>query len=267
MSRGGKRSWKNADPTLRDAEGVEYGALELAYFCLAAFGSAVLHSVGGFAGALMLAIAIAPVLGIKETVPVVAAAMVISHVSRAWLFRNAVDWPAFRLLFFAGMPFIVLGVMFYVELSEPAIALFLGTFLLIAMPLRRYLAGKSIAVPRRALAVVAVPYGFLSGASFGVGMILAPFLLGAGITGEALVATAAVAGVMLNITKTIAFGLSPLLTESMALLGVMLGLCTIPGHTVGRWIVRRTSVQLHTRVLEGFVLFGGFYMLWKGLNG
>jgi len=112
-----------------------------------------------------------------------------------------------------------------------------------------------------------VPYGFLSGASFGVGMILAPFLLGVGITGEALVATAAVAGVMLNITKTIAFGLSPLLTESMALLGAMLGLCTIPGHTVGRWIVRRTSVQLHTRVLEGFVLFGGLYMLWKGLNG
>lgn len=40
-------------------------------------------------------------------------------------------------------------------------------------------------------------------------MILAQFMLGTGIAGEALVATVAVGGVMLNVTKTIAFGLSP----------------------------------------------------------
>ena len=55
MSRGGTRSSKNANPILKGAEGVDYNALELTYFCLVALGSAVLHSVGGFAGALMLA--------------------------------------------------------------------------------------------------------------------------------------------------------------------------------------------------------------------
>ena len=246
---------------------MDYSLLLLIYFAVVAFATAILHSVGGFAGALMMAIALAPFIGVKETVPMVATAMVISHASRAWLFRNAVDWGAFRMLFLFGLPFIVLGVLFYVELSEKAVALFLGCFLLITMPLRRYLSGKSITVPRKALAVVAVPYGFLSGASFGVGMILAPFLLGAGITGETLVATVAVAGLMLNVTKTVAFGLSPLLTADLAALGVMLGLCTIPGHKVGRWIVRRTSIRVHTLMLEVFVTFGAIYMLWKGLNG
>lgn len=52
-------------------------------------------------------------------------------------------------------------------------------------------------------------YGFLSGTSFGGGMILAQFMLGTGIAGEALVATVAVGGVMLNVAKTIAFGLFP----------------------------------------------------------
>jgi uncharacterized membrane protein YfcA len=246
---------------------VDYSTLSLIYLVAGAFLSAVLHSVGGFAGALMMAIALAPVLGVKETVPVVATAMMISHASRAWLFRKSVDWGAFRMLFFFGLPFIVLGVIFFVEMSDRAVALFLGTFLLVTLPLRRYLAGKSIIVPRRAIAVVAVPYGFLSGTSFGVGMILAPFMLGAGIVGEALLATVAVSGVMLNVTKTIAFGMSPLLTTELAILGVVLGLFTFPGHAAGRWIVRRTSIRLHTLVLEVFVGFGACYMLWKGLTG
>ena len=98
-------------------------------------------------------------------------------------------------------------------------------------------------------------------------MVLAPFMLGAGIVGETLVATMAVSGVMLNVTKTIAFGLSPLLTVELAGLGVVLGLCTFPGHAVGRWIVRRTSIRVHTLVLETFVGIGAIYMLWKGLSG
>ena len=246
---------------------MDFAFPELAYFIAVAFGSALLHSVGGFAGGLMMAIGLAPVLGIKETVPVVATAMVISHASRAWLFRKSVDWGIFKLLFFFGLPFIILGVMFYVELSEKAVALFLGVFLFITMPLRRYLAGKSIIIPRKAIAVVAVPYGFLSGASFGVGMILAPFLLGAGIAGETLLATVAVAGIVLNVTKTVTFGLSPLLTAELALLGVMLGLATFPGHAAGRWIVRQTSIRVHTLFLEAFVLLGATYMVWKGLFG
>ncbi len=241
--------------------------LALFYLVFAAFATAILHSVGGFAGALMLAIAVAPALGVKETVPVVATAMMISHASRAWLFRNSVDWGAFRMLFLFGLPFIIAGVLFYVELSERAVALFLGCFLVVTLPLRRLLSGLRIAVPRWAIAVVAVPYGFISGTTFGAGMILAPFMLGAGIAGEALLATVAVSGVMLNVTKTIAFGLSPLLTSELAMIGVVMGLCTFPGHAMGRWIVRRTSIRVHTLVLEVFVGFGAVFMLWKGLSG
>ncbi|MBX2855774.1 MAG: sulfite exporter TauE/SafE family protein [Rhodobacteraceae bacterium] len=239
--------------------------LGLLYLAVAAVGTAILHSVGGFAGALMLAIVAAPVLGVKATVPIVSVAMIVSHSSRAWLFRKAVDWPAFWMLFVCAFPFIIAGVLFYVELSEKAVALFLGVFLLITLPLRRILAGFKITVPRSAIGGIAVPYGFLSGMSFGVGMILAPFLLGAGIVGEAMLATVAVSGVMLNVTKTVAFGFSPLLTMELAGLGVMLGLCTIPGHAAGRWIVRRTSIRVHTLILEMFVSIGAVYMLWKGV--
>ena len=245
---------------------MDYTAFELAYFVAAAVLTATLHSVGGFAGALMLAIALAPVLGVKETVPLVATAMMISHASRAWLFRKAVDWGVFAMLLCFGLPFIVLGVMFYVDLSDKAVALFLGSFLLITIPLRRFLKNRNIAVPRKSLAIVAMPYGFLSGTSFGAGMILAPFMLGAGIVGEALLATVSVSGVMLNVTKTVAFGFSPLLTAELAMLGILLGICTFPGHALGRQIVRNTAIRVHTVLLETFIITGAIYMLWKGIT-
>ncbi len=237
----------------------------LLYMGAVAFLTAILHSVGGFAGALMMAIAIAPAIGVKLTVPLVAVAMIVSHGSRAWLLRKAVDWQAFRLIFLVALPFILVGVLVYVELSERAVALFLGGMLLVTTPLRRILKGRRIEVPRAGLAAIAIPYGFLSGASFGVGLMLGPFLLGAGLAGEALVATVAVNGFLLNLIKTLAFGFSPLLTHDMALIGVGLGLCTIPGHHVGRMILRRTPIRIHTLFLEAFMLAGGVYFMSQGL--
>ena len=138
-------------------------------------------------------------------------------------YEKAVDWQAMRTIFFVAFPFILAGVIFYVEISEKAVGVFLGGMLLITVPLRRVLQGRSIQVPRVGLAAIAVPYGFLSGASFGVGLMLGPFLLGAGVVGETLVATVAVNGFLLNVIKTVAFGISPLLTRDSMLIGVGLG--------------------------------------------
>lgn len=238
----------------------------LLYIGAMAFLTAILHSVGGFAGALMMAIAIAPALGVKVTVPIVAVAMIVSHGSRSWLLRKAVNWQIFGTVFLSALPFTLAGVYFYVELSEKAVALFLGAMLLITVPLRRVLQQRSIQVPRAGLAAIAIPYGFLSGASFGVGLMLGPFLLGAGLAGEALVATVAVNGLLLNLIKTIAFGLSPLLTKDLMLIGIGLGFCTIPGHYIGRIILQRTPIRIHTLFLEAFMLVGGVYFLSNGFS-
>ena len=145
-------------------------------------------------------------------------------------------------------------------------ALFLGAFLIITLPARRFLAGRKVAIPRAALAGVAIPYGLFSGASFGASMMLGPFLLGAGLVRETLIGTKAVLGFLLNVIKTVAFGLSPLLTMEYALVGAGMGRCTIPGHWLGRWIVRRTSIRLHTLLLEGVIAVGAVYFLATGLS-
>lgn len=62
-----------------------------------------------------------------------------------------------------------------------------------------------------------------------------------GFTGALMlaIAIAATAGIMLHVTKIIAFGLLPLLKTKLAPRGIALGLCTFPGHAAGRWVIRR----------------------------
>ena len=74
-----------------------FDTLDLATIALVAgiaYASAVFHSVGGFAGALLLTIGLAPVLGIKETIPVTAVAMIVSNSTRVLAFRRWIPWPA-----------------------------------------------------------------------------------------------------------------------------------------------------------------------------
>ncbi len=232
-----------------------------------AFGTAVFHSVGGFAGGLMLAICLAPILGIKETVPVTAAAMIVSNSARIWVFRHSVNWRAFLCIFTAAVPGIVAGAVFYVTLPVHHVALLLGGFLIVTLPLRRYLKARNLRVGLRGLAIAGMPFGLISGTTFGAGIMLAPFLLGAGLLGESLVATVAALGFSINVTKTLVFGFSPLLTQTLAFQGALIGLCAVPGAYVGRWLLRRSPIRVHTLILETLILCGAAYFLWQAATG
>ena len=126
---------------------------------------------------------------------------------------------------------------------------------------------KELSVGPRGLAIAAIPYGLVSGSTFGAGLMLAPFLLGAGLAGEQLVATVAALGFGLNLTKAVVFGFSPLLDQPLLIKGIVIGLFTIPGTYAGRWIVRRTPIRIHTRFMEIFILCGAIYFLREAARG
>lgn len=245
----------------------EFEPFTVALIMLIAFGTAVLHSAGGFAGGLLLAIFLAPVLGVKETVPVATMAMLVSNVARVWVFRRAINWRPVAAIFCAALPGITFGALLYVHLSVHAVAGVLGAFLVIAVLLGRIIDWRTRRIGLRGLSMIGVPFGLVSGTTFGGGMMLIPFLLGAGIVGEQLIAVAAALGLGLNLTKTVIFGLSPLLTASLAVKGVLIGLFMIPGAYTGRWIVTNTPVRIHTALMEVFLLCGAIYFLCMAAEG
>lgn len=240
--------------------------LTLLLVALAAFSTALFHSVSGFAGALLLSVCLAPLIGVKAVVPVVALAMIISNTNRTLLFRRQINWRAYGAIMITALPGIILGAVVYLYLSVKAVAFVLGCFLLITIPLRRILKKHNYNVGLRGLSAAGVVYGMISGTVFGGGMILGPFFLGAGIVGESLVGLVAALGLTLNITKTIVFGAGDLLTPELVSLALVVGVCTIPGGLLGKWIVRRSKVYVHTLIVETLMFVGGCYFIYQGLT-
>ncbi len=232
------------------------------YIAACAFLTACFHSISGYAGGLILAICLTPVLGVKAIVPVLAMSLLISHTSRAWAFRKGFQWPIFRDVMITALPGIAVGAGIYSLLPVAWVAVVLGIFLLMSAPLRRLMQRADIVVGRKSLMGAGVPFGVLSGAAIGAGLILAPFFLAAGLAGEALLGTMAAVAFTVNILKTLVFSGFSVLTADLAVIGAAIGACTVPGNLVGRWVVQNTSIRVHIALIEVVVAIGGLYFLW-----
>ena len=71
---------------------------------IAAFIASLFHTVSGFAGALIMVISLAPILGIKTVVPVVAVSALINNMTRLCVFRRDLVKPIYFSLIVTALP-------------------------------------------------------------------------------------------------------------------------------------------------------------------
>jgi len=67
----------------------------------------------------------------------------------------------------------------------------------------------------------------------------------------------------MGLAKVLLFGSADRLDASLALTGVLVGLCAAPGAFVARAILHRMPQQLHLHLMEVVVVLGGFAFLWR----
>lgn len=235
--------------------------LTMLIMALAAFGTAVFHSVSGLAGALFLVILLTPLLGLKIAVPIVAVAVFMSNLTRLWVFRKELLPEILKPLLLTAMPGMVIGAVGFVYMPARAISILFAVFLIVSIPGRRMVQGRGVKVGPKGFLALGPVYGLISGVTMGAGLILAPFFLGAGMVRGQIVAMTAAIGIVLNLTKTIVFGASPLLNLPLIMIGIILGLCTMPGAYIGRWILQRTSIRAHVFLVEGIMIAGAVFFL------
>jgi len=143
------------------------------------------------------------------------------------------------------------------------VALLLGAFLLISIPLRRLLQRAQMQLGARGEVAAGGAFGFIEGGMTGTGVILISMLMAAGVQGAALIATDAVVSTLMSLTKVVLFGGVARLDASLALTGALIGLCTTPGAFVARAVLTRLPQHLHLRIMEAVVVFGGLAFLWR----
>jgi uncharacterized membrane protein YfcA len=77
-----------------------------------------------------------------------------------------------------------------------------------------------------------------------------------------VLATDALATILLDVCKAALFQRFAVLDERAFYTGVVIGIASIPGSALGAWLVSRIHARLHILFMEALILFGGAFMLW-----
>lgn len=227
-----------------------------------AFLTSTLHGATGVAGGFLLSAAIAPIVGVAPIVPIISISLLISHASRAFLNRKDFDLEVFLAISVPAIPCIAVFAFLYGQMSSTLIAIVLACVILISIPIRKWAKSKKIKATKKTLWGIGTIYGSLSGISVGPGMLLIPFMLGYGLTKEAFVATLALIALFTNITRLTVFGISDLFNSDILLIGFLLGLISIPGNLLGRYILRKMSSDRHSGVVDILSVIGAANFFW-----
>ena len=234
----------------------------LAAVALLALGAAIIGGMGGFGTGVILAAALVPLIGFKALVPVMAVAGVIINAGRFWFYRASLERRALGVVLVAALPFLVLGTWLYSVLDARAVGTILGIAVIASVPLRRVLKQKAMHIGTPGLAVGAGVFGFASGVATGTGVILVSLLLGTGMSGTAVLATDALISIVVDLCKAVLFERFNLLDAHAVLVGVVIGVASIPGSAIAAWLVMRVGARLHVLFIESLILVGGASMLW-----
>lgn len=230
---------------------------------LIAFAAAVVGGVSGFGAGLLVTPFLMPVVGVKGVVPVMAVAMVLGNASRFWVYRHHVRRDIILKILIPAIPGVVIGTLVYDLLPRDALAAAIGGFLIVSIPLRRWLKKTEVTPKPGAIVSVSGLFGMVSGALPGGGVVLMPLLLGLGLTTGSLVGTDAVIGIGVTITKIAMFGTLDLLDVDLLLAGLLVGICMVPGAFGARWLIDRLHVTVHTILIEALVAFSGVSFIWS----
>jgi uncharacterized membrane protein YfcA len=244
----------------------DVGAAQLALIGAVALAGSVLGGLAGYGTGLVLPIFLAPVVGVANIVPVMAVGMIFANASRAIAFWRDIHWPYARRVLFAGLPACVVGAYGYTLLEARWIALLLGVFFIASVPLRRALARAGWRLGARGVTLAGAGFGLVNGGMTGVGMFLISLLMAAGLQGAAVIGTDAIVSVIMGAAKIALFGSVARLNVELALAGVLVGLCTVPGGFIARRLLERIPMKVHTAVMDVVVLGGGAAFLWRAWN-
>jgi uncharacterized membrane protein YfcA len=232
-----------------------------------AFGAAVVGGMAGYGTGLLLPLVLVPVIGAENVVPVIAVSSMFTNVGRFAALREAVDWRVAAMMLPLAVPLVMLSAYGFTRLDARGAAIVIGLVLIVLVPLRRKLVRMGFRLQGWQLAPAGGVYGLVTGASSGAGVILVSFLMAAGLTGKAVIATDAAVSIVIGIAKAGTFGWNEALPTPLLLFALLVGLATVPGAFVARALLDRMPVRLHTLMLEAVIIIGGVLIAGRGLFG
>ena len=231
---------------------------------IAAFAAAVVGGVAGIGTAIVLLPLLTLVFGVREAIPIVSVAMVITNLSRIWFNRHEVHYGLAGWFLLGGIPAAVLGAIVFTTAPAAFLARLLGVFLLLVVVERHLPFRRHPRLGSRSFVMVGGAQGFIS-ALVGVGgPVGAPFFLAYGLARGAFVGTMALGMAGLNAVKAVTYGGYALLDAQALSIGLALGAVMFVGTAAGRVIVTRIPERLFPYVVEAVLVVAGLAFVIRG---
>lgn len=212
---------------------------------LGALGGA-LSTLAGFGGGMVLLLALSVLGSPQRALAVTAPALLVANLHRVWLLRGAVSRSVATPLCLGALPGSVVGGLVVASLPAPTLRA-----LMIAMTAVAF--SRALGLFRwRPRATELAPAGFgvglLAASSGGAGLLMAPLLMTAGLTGAGYVATSSAVAVAMHVGRVLGYGGSGLV-DAMALRdAAILSAALLGGNLIGARLRPHIAAAHSTRV-------------------
>lgn len=212
----------------------------LAWLPFLGVASGALTTVAGLGGGILLLLALSLVWGPTAALAVTAPALLLSNLHRFWMYRRDVDRRVAWSFVAGALPGSLAGGLLAARVPEGVLAWSMVGMTALALA-RGF--GLWSWKPRPSFLLPAgAGIGVLTGTSGGAGVLAAPLLLSAGLSGQAYVATAALCAVAMHTGRVLAYGAGGLVTGETLLRTGILTAALLIGNLVGK--------RLRTRLLD-----------------
>jgi uncharacterized membrane protein YfcA len=241
--------------------------LPMLLICAVGLGAGVLGGVIGFGTTILLMPPLVHFYGPMTAVPVIALVAIVANLARVGLWWRSIDWRVCGVYGATAVPAVVLGANTLVQFNPRVIELVLGSFLLLMIPVRRWLLRQDFTLRLWQMALVGTVIGYLTGIVASTGAINTPFFLAYGLLKGAYIGTEAASSLAVFLAKGATFHQLGVIDGRAITQGLVIGVFVLLGSTLSKRIVLHLPEHRFLQLMEAVMLVSGLSILWMAWPG
>ena len=219
----------------------------------------------GTGSSIMLVPVLVYEFGPKEAVPIMAVAAIMANVSRIMAWWRDVDWRACAAYSATGIPAAAAGARTLLILPSRVVDIAIGLFLILMIPMRRWLTSHKFKPRLAHLAIAGAIIGFLTGIVVSTGPISVAIFITYGLVKGAFLATEAASSLAVFASKAATFEYFGALAPAVIAKGLITGTSLMAGAFIAKRFVLRLEPGAFRTVMDVLLLASGLSMLWNAI--
>ena len=239
----------------------------LAGLFLAGMIAFIISIISGGGGAILLIPVTSWMIGATAAAPVVNLATFMSNGSRMYLFWHDIDWSLTKYYVPSALVGAWLAALIFSRLDANWIQLLIGVFLVSTIFQYKFgKVSKTFDMPKIGFIPLGFVIAFMSTLVGGLGPILNPFYMNAGLEKEKLIATKTANSFFVGIVQMISYTFFGIITAKLLLYGLVLGLGAVIGNIIGKRFLAGMSIRQFRVMLLILMVISGLIMIIRNIN-